>query len=389
MILNYKYRLYVNKHTKELSQLVTTSIYVWNHVIALYRRHYKLYGINPSCSAMQKHIAKLTKRNQYWNLMGSQSLQEICQRVEQVYKEFFKKKGRGRPNFHKTSGCGSFIFKGNVGYHLNGNEITVNKLGYTYKFKLTRTYGMVKNIHIKRDNMGYLWLVITTDVQPKQYDRLGNASIGVDFGLKHFLTTSNGITIDSPETYKKALKQLAKLNRNLSHKVNGSNSRKKTKKQLSKLHIAIANQRADFQWKLAHELCKHNLIIAIEDLNMKSMQKMWGRKVGDLGFSEFVLKLEYIAAKYGTMVIKIGRFEASSQVCHCCGYRNTGTKNLSLREWVCPICGTHHDRDVNAAINILNIANGKGISHDRSNSKTSEASAYDAVAMIVEESHRL
>ena len=308
-------------------------------------------------------------------MMGSQSLQEICQRVDATYKEFFKKKGRGRPNFHKTNKSGSFIFKGGVGYRLDGNKLTVNKLGYTYRFKLTREYGVVRNIHIKRDNIGYLWLVVTTDVKPKTYERLGNASIGMDFGLKHLITTSDGVTIDSPETHKHALKQLRKLNRNVAHKVKGSNSRKKAVKQLAKLHEHIADQRADFHWKLAHELCKHYSLIAVEDLNLKAMQKLWGRKVSDLGYSEFVNKLDYIASKYDTTVVKIDRFAASSQVCHCCGYKNSGVKNLGVREWVCPQCGATHNRDVNAAVNILNIACGKGVSHDRSNSKTNVAYA--------------
>ena len=371
MILNYKYRLYVNKHTEELSRLVTTSIYVWNHIVALYRRYYKLYKTNPSCGKMQHHIAKLAKKNEYWSKMGSQSLQELCQRADATYKEFFKKKGRGRPNFHKTQGNGSFMFKGTVGYSLNGNELTINKLGYTYSFKLTREYGVVKNVHIKRDSLGYLWLVVTTVVQPKTYERLGNASIGMDFGLKAFLTLSDGTSINSPETHKRALKQLRKLSRDVSHKVKGSNGKKKAVKRLAKLHEKVANQRNDFQWKLAHELCKYNALIAIEDLSLKAMQKMWGRKVSDLGYSEFVNKLEYIAGKYGTTVVKIDRFAASSQICHCCGYKNSEVKNLGIRTWVCPHCGARHNRDVNAAINILNMACGKGVSHDRSNSKTS------------------
>ena len=370
MIINYKYRLYVNKHTKELSQLVTTSICVWNHIVALYRRYYKLYKKNPSCYQMQKHIAKLAKNNPQWSMMGSQSLQEICQRVDATYKMFFKKIGRGRPNFHCIHKAGSFMFKGKVGYSLNGNEITINKLGHSYKFKLTRQYGTIKNVHIKRDNKGYLWLIITTDVEPKQYERLGNASIGIDFGLKHFITTSDGMVIDSPETHKKSLKQLKKLSRNLSLKKNGSNSKKRAKKQLAKLHDKITNQRTDFQWKLAHELCKHNSHIGVEDLNLKGMQRMWGRKVSDLSYGEFIIKLLYIAKKYNTKVVKINRFEATSQICHCCGVRNTNTKDLKVRNWACPHCGVEHDRDVNAAINILKISEGKGISLDRSNNKT-------------------
>ena len=389
MILNYKYRLYVNKHSKELSQLGTTSTYVWNHIISLYRRYYKLFKKSPSCTQIQKHIAKLAKNNPYWNKMGSQSLQELCQRVDNAYKMFFKKIGRGRPNFHNPHKSGSFMFKGKVGYVLNSNEITINKLGHTYRFKLTRPYGVVKNIHIKRDNQGYLWVIITTDVTTKQYERLGNASIGIDFGLKHFLTTSDGEIINSPEVYKKSLKKLAKLNRNLSHKKKGSNSRKKALKQLSKLHEYIANQRSDFQWKLAHRLCAYNSHIGIEDLNLKGMQKLWGRKVCDLGYGEFVNKLMYVAQKYNTTVIKIGRFESSSQTCHVCGYINKSTRDLTIRTWVCPECGTEHDRDVNAAINILKISNGKDISHDRSNNNTTTPSGVVAVTKIVEESHLL
>ena len=373
MILNYKYRLYVNKHTDELSQLVTTSNCVWNHIVALYRRFYKLYKTNPSCSAMQKHIAKLARNNRYWKLMGSQSLQELCQRVDQTYKMFFKRIGRGRPNFHKTQGNGSFVFKGTVGYSLNGNEITINKLKHTYRFKLTRQYGIVKNVHIKRDNLGYLWLIITTEVQPKSYKRLGNASIGMDFGLKSFLTLSDGRVIDNPETHKKALRELKRLNRNLSKKVKGSNGRKKAIKRLAKLHERISNQRKEFQWKLAHDLCKSCSSISIENLKLKGMQKRWGRKVSDLGYGEFINKLQHVSIKYGTSVVKIDRFAPSSQICHCCGYKNIGVKDLSLREWTCPQCGAKHDRDINAAINILNISCGKGVSHDSSNSKTPQS----------------
>ena len=322
---------------------------------------------------MQKHIAKLARNNRYWKLMGSQSLQELCQRVDQTYKMFFKRIGRGRPNFHKTQGNGSFMFKGTVGYSLNGNEITINKLKHTYRFKLTRQYGIVKNVHIKRDNLGYLWLIITTEVQPKSYKRLGNASIGMDFGLKSFLTLSNGTVIDSPETHKKALRELKRLNRNLSKKVKGSNGRKKAIKRLAKLHERISNQRKEFQWKLAHDLCKSCSSISIENLNLKGMQKRWGRKVSDLGYGEFINKLQHVSIKYGTSVVKIDRFAPSSQICHCCGYKNIGVKDLSLRKWTCPQCGATHDRDVNAAINILNISCGKGVSHDRSNSKTPQS----------------
>lgn len=371
MILNYKYRLYVNKHSDELSELVTTANKLWNHVVGLYRRYYKLFKKNPTTVEMQKHMAKIAKRNKYYSLMGSQSIQEVCQRVDATYKEFFKKKGRGRPTFHKSKKAGSFCFKGTVGYKLVGDRLTINKLNRTYRFKLTRPYGDIRCIRIKRDNKGYLWLVVCTDVQPKTYERQGDACIGMDFGLKHFLTTSNGEIIESPQFLKQSLKRIKKLNKTLSRKVKDSNGWKYTKKELSKEHERVSNRRSEWHWSLAHRLCRENSFIAIEDLNMKAMQKIWGRKVSDLAFTSFVLKLQHVATKYGTEVVKIGRFESTSQVCHVCGHKWDGTKNLSIREWDCPECGEHHDRDVNAAINILCIGKGgKGVSLDSSHSKT-------------------
>lgn len=379
MILNYKYRLYVNKHTDELSSLVTTSTKLWNHVVGLYRRYYKMYGKNPTTVHMQKHIAKIAKRHKYYSLMGSQSIQEICQRVDATYKEFFKKKGRGRPTFHNSNKSGSFCFKGTVGYKLDCDRLTINKLNRTYRFKLTRPYGNIRCIRIKRDNRGYLWVVICTEVQPKQYERQGNACIGLDFGLKHFLTTSNGEIIESPQFFKQSLKRIKKLNKSLSRKVKDSNGYIKVKDNLSKEHQRIANKRSEFHWSLAHHLCRENEFIAIEDLNLAAMKKLWGRKISDLSFSSFILKLVHVANKYGTEVFKIDRYESTSQTCHICGHKNPNTKDLRIREWVCPHCGKIHDRDVNAAINILCIGKGgKGVSLGSSYSKTSKPCGEDA-----------
>ena len=373
MILNYKYRLYINKHSDELSELVTTSNKMWNHVVRLYRRYYKMYKKNPSTNQMQKHMAKIAKNNKYYQLMGSQSIQEICQRVDATYKEFFKKKGRGRPTFHKSNKSGSFCFKGTVGYKLQGNTITINKLNRTYRFKLTRNYGTVKQVRIKRDNKGYLWLVICTDVQPKQYNRQGNACIGLDFGLKHFLTTSNGETMDCPQYFRKSLNIIRKMNKSLSRKVKGSHSYNKAQKRLSKEHERIANRRSEFHWQLAHTLCKHNSFIAIEDLNISAMKQLWGRKISDLGFSSFVLKLVHVSIKYNTEIFCIDRFEATSQICHVCGFKYSELKNLRIREWICPHCGVHHNRDINAAIYILCVGKqGKGVSLGCSYRKTIE-----------------
>ena len=141
-------------------------------------------------------------------------------------------------------------------------------------------------------------------------------------------------------------------NRNLSRKAKGSNNRKKAKIALARLHKKVANQRDNFHWQTANKLVGEYALICIEDLNLKAMQKRFGRKISDLGFADFVSKLKYKAHRAGASVVEVDRFFPSSQLCSDCGYRNTETKNLTIRKWACPKCGNIHNRDRNASINI-------------------------------------
>ena len=138
-----------------------------------------------------------------------------------------------------------------------------------------------------------------------------------------------------------------------------TNNRRRAKLDLARKYKKSVNQRHDFHFKLAHRLCVEYDTICIEDLNVKAMQRLYGRKIGDLAFSEFVDILKYEASKFGTEIIEVNRYFASSQICHCCGEKNPEVKDLSIREWICPKCGAKHDRDRNAAINILN----EGLGH--------------------------
>jgi len=173
--------------------------------------------------------------------------------------------------------------------------------------------------------------------------------VGIDFGMKTFLTLSDKTEIEAPLYHLKNLSKIKRLNRNLSKKKKGSHGRKKAKRQLAKLHIKIANQRRDYFHKLANDLANKYDNIFIEDLNMKAMQMMWGRKISDLAFSEFVNILEY-----KTNVTKIDRFYPSSKTCSHCGYV-LKELNLKIREWTCPSCHAKHQRDVNASINIHRV----------------------------------
>lgn len=159
--------------------------------------------------------------------------------------------------------------------------------------------------------------------------------------------------VAAPEFFKKSGKSIRKAGRRLSRRKARSNNRRKYRLALARLYKKLANQRRDYHFKLAKELCRKYAVICLEDLNMKWMQKGHGRKVMDYGFAEFESILEYEASKTGTQIVKIDKFYPSSQLCHECGYQNPGVKDLSVREWDCPSCGHHYNRDRNAAQNIL------------------------------------
>ena len=370
-MISYKYKLYKNKNVKYLNNMLSEACFVWNHALALQKRYYHLYGKYVSSGNMQKHFAKRIKRT----YLHSQSVQEVLQRLDAAYTRFFKRTAKRPPKFKKSSDFLSFCYK-QGGFTLQGNVFHVNSVKKNYKFSLSRPYeGKIKQVRVKRSRIGEWYIYVITDASPKSYAKTHNgASIGIDFGLKTYLTLSDGEKVINPRFLKKDLRRLQKASQRHSRCLNGSHHKEQARLALCRLHESISDKRTDLQWKLAHDLCKRFDRIFIEDLNLSGMSRLWGRKMNDLAHAGFVNILEQVAFKYGCTVHKIDKWFPSSKLCDC-GFKND---NLSLndRTWVCPQCGQVHDRDIHAAEMILR----RGIYELTSNSKTIKPLGFEAVA---------
>ena len=365
-MITYEYKLYKTKKSLHLDNMLKEACFVWNHALSLQKRYYTLYSNYASATQMQKHFAKRIKRH----YMHSQSVQEVLQRLDAAYKRFFQHKAKRPPKFKKHKDFKSFVFK-QGGFALCGNTFHINSVKKDYRFSYSRPYeGKVKQVRLKHSPKGGWHIYIVTDAKPKRFAKTHDgASIGFDFGMKTYMTSSDGEKIQNPQYLKKGLKKLRKASRRYSKSSKTSSWVDSARMSLVSLHGHISNQRKDFQWKLAHDICRRYDYIFIEDLCLTGMTRLWGRKVNDLAYGQFVSILEQVAMKYGCVVHKIDRWYASSKMCDC-GYKNV---KLTLRDrtWVCPVCGRVHDRDIHAAENILR----RGIYELSSGSETNEATA--------------
>ena len=380
-MLTYEYKLYNSKRNRKLDAMLREACFVWNHALALQKRYYSLTGKYCSCARMKAYFAKRIRRCR----LHSQTVQEILERLDESYKRFFNHQAKRPPKFKRAAEFGSIVWK-QGGFKLNANVFVVNTIRQHFQFSFSRPYeGRVKQVRIKRSHLGEYYLYIVTDAEPKPYGKTHDgASIGMDFGLKTYLTMSDGTRVENPLFLKQGIKDLRRKSRDFSraacrwdrtnpdgshpkgaHIIWESNHRKQRRIELERLHEDIRNRRDDWQWKLSHELCRAYDTLCIEDLQLTGMSRLWGRKMSDLAFGSFVQKLEHTASKYGCKVVTINRYYPSSKTCNVCQYVNE-LLSLSDRSWTCPSCGTSLDRDVNAALNILR----QGIASSGSTCKT-------------------
>ncbi|RUR75681.1 transposase [Nostoc sp. PCC 7120 = FACHB-418] len=329
---------------------------IYNHCIALHKRYYRMWGKHLNCAKLQAHIAKLRKRNPFWQTVGSQAVQDICQRIEKAYQLFFKhnKKGVRPPGFKKVKKYKSFTLK-QAGYKfLDGNRVKIGSKIYQF-WKSREIEGTVKTLTIKRTPLGELFMVVVVDEGNKPETKFMTGKIaGFDFGLKTFLTCSDGTTIESPQFFKQSLNAIKKASRQHSKKLKGSANREQARKNLVRRYEDIFNRRRDWFWKLAHELTDKFDVLCFETLNLKGMQRLWGRKISDLAFGELLQILEWVAKNKNKLVVFIDPWYPSSKTCSSCGHILENL-DLSIRRWRCPSCQSENDRDGNASLNIKRV----------------------------------
>ena len=375
-----EYRAYPNKKQQEIfSQCFGHNRFVHNHFLDLNIRHYEetkkfiFYFDRGEDDGLASLLAQLKKEKGYeWlNDVPSHSLQYTVKNLSDSLGSF-KKLGRGFPKFKSRNRHeDSFTLTQNiVDFHIKESEgrIKFPKGIGLVKVKFHRPIiGKPKQIVVKRDKTGCYYVSIKCDISgflPEQIKAIKNA-VGCDLGIKDMMIFSDGEVFENKKFFKKSEKKIKRRQRRLSRKKKGSKNREKARKRLAKAFKKLNNQKTDYIRQSVSSKVKDNDLIVLETLNLLGMLKnhKLAKSLCDVSLGQVIKEFEWQCRKRGKILIFIDQWFPSSQTCSNCGYINKEVKNLKVREWDCPVCGTHHNRDINASINVLHEGLRKAINN--------------------------
>ncbi|WP_200796733.1 IS200/IS605 family element RNA-guided endonuclease TnpB [Lampropedia hyalina] len=353
----YRFRFYPTpEQASTLARTFGCARFAYNHMLRLRTDAWMQRQERVGYHATSAALTALKKQPEYeWlNEVSSVPVQQALRHLQTAFGHFFAKRAR-YPQFKHKDGKQSAEYTTSA-FKWDGSALKLAKMNAPLNIRWSRPIPKVAKITtvtVSKDTAGrYFVSLLCDDAVAAKPEASGK--VGIDLGLTHFAILSTGEKVAAPNTYRKNQAKLAKLQRRLAKKTKGSNRRRKAKLKVAKLHAKVADSRKDFLHKLSTRLINENQVIAIESLSVSNMQKnrCLSKSIADAGWAEFVRQLEYKAHWYGRELVGIDQWYPSSKRCSDCGY-TMPKMPLNVRQWTCPECGEHHDRDVNAARNVL------------------------------------
>lgn len=352
MLVAYKFRLYPNKEQEVYFAKTFGCVrFIYNRMLSDKIGYYK-----ETKQKLDNTPAQYKKEFEWLKEVDSLALANAQMNLQTAYNNFFKRPDIGFPKFKSKKNNHFSYTTNNQGGNIYVSErhIKLPKIGLVRVKKHRDFDGLIKSVTVSKNPSGKYYVSVLVEQEEKEKLPATDSKIGIDLGIKEFCITSDGEMIENPKYLRKSEKRLRKLQKDLSRCKKGSSNRNKARIKVAKEHEKIANQRKDFLNKLSMRLIMENQQICLETLKVKNMMSnhKLAKSISDVSWSEFVRQLKYKADWYGREIIRIDTWYPSSQTCSHCSHID-GKKPLSVRGWTCPECGTHHERDINAAINIL------------------------------------